>query len=467
MRAVNGLLHHVTRTIERYRMFGAGAQVGVAVSGGADSVCLLHVLAELAAGWGLQLKVLHVNHQLRGSESQADAEFVEKMACRLGLPLILREVNVAAAVDNLEQAARVARMSVFREAIESGAVDVIAVGHTRSDQAETVLFRFLRGSGTAGLSGIRPVIAPGIVRPLIEVERSDVEQFLRERGIAWREDSSNASPAFARNRIRHQLLPQLAREWNPEIGDTLAHVAEWAQGEEAYWKTEVERLAAEHLEEREGAVILRADVLRDMPVAVARRLVRYALERVKGDLRGIDFRHIESVLHLAELRQRAGGCQAPEVSIRRSFEWIRFQSGRHDLRRPDYRISVLAPQVVRIPGTSTAISLELIEKAETSGLLQCVYNGEMGCLDWGRLSGSLELRNWQAGDQYQPVGSTAPEKIKLLFHQARIPLWDRKLWPVLTSGASIVWALRFGPAAEVAAAGESRTILRIRELGSV
>src|SRR5438105_6744354 len=228
-------------------MFQPGHSVGVAVSGGADSVCLLHVLLELAPRWDLRLSVLHLDHGLRGEESRGDALFVRELAGRLGLPVCIREVQVAAAPDNLEQAARKARLAFFQERIASGSVERVALGHTRSDQAETVLFRFLRGSGTAGLAGIRPVTGDGLVRPLIAVDRADVTRFLRERGIPWREDSTNAGPQFARNRIRHQLLPQLAREWNPAIGEMLAHTADWALGEEAYWQNEIDRLAAEHL----------------------------------------------------------------------------------------------------------------------------------------------------------------------------------------------------------------------------
>ena len=278
MRAVTGLLQRVIHTIDRYRMFTAGQKVGVAVSGGADSVCLLHVLLELAPERCLRLAVLHLNHRLRGGESDQDAEFVRRLSEQLGLPFHLREADLAGCAegrgkpgcfretretprrsqylhpDNLEQAARHARLAFFREMTESLTVDSVAVGHTRSDQAETVLFRFLRGSGTAGLAGVRPVTSDGVVRPLLAVGRDEVEQFLRDRGIAWREDSSNASPQFARNRIRHDLLPQLASQWNPGIREILANTADWAQAEEAYWAAEIDRLAAGRLLERDGAI---------------------------------------------------------------------------------------------------------------------------------------------------------------------------------------------------------------------
>jgi tRNA(Ile)-lysidine synthase len=324
------LLARVAETIHRYRMFEPGQHAGVAVSGGADSVCLLHVLLELAPQWDLRLSVLHLNHGLRGEESRQDERFVRELAARLGLTATVRAVDVAASSDNLEQAAREARLAFFRQQLAGGNIARIAVGHTRNDQAETVLFRFLRGSGGAGLAAIRPVTADGIVRPLLGVGRAEVEQYLRERGIAWREDSSNASLQFARNRIRHQLLPQLAREWNPAIGESLNRAADWALAEEEYWAAEIGRLAAGHLVERVGAVIARVDGLRGLPLAAARRLVRHALERTKGDLREIGLRsyrrHPEAGVFPAGARARAGAGG-------RSGAVARLASFRHSLRR--------------------------------------------------------------------------------------------------------------------------------------
>jgi tRNA(Ile)-lysidine synthase len=409
--------------------------------------------------------VLHLNHQLRGEESRQDAEFVRDLAARLGLPFLIREADVAGSSDNLEQAARQARLAFFSEMLAAGEVARVALGHTRSDQAETVLFRFLRGSGTAGLAGIRPVTSQGLVRPLIEIERSEVAQFLRDRGIGWREDSSNATLQFARNRIRHQLLPQLAAVWNPAIVQTLAHTADWALAEEAYWEAEIDRLASAHLSIGPGAVCVRVDALAALPLAAARRLVRRAMELVKSNLRGVDFGHIAAVLKLASSGAGSGRVQAPGLDICRSFEWLRFSGPeRNHHLESSYQLAAAIPGILPVPGTSLAFSLELIEKAEILAGSDNVYNNEVDCLDWQRLSGSLELRNWRPGDQYQPAGSTGKEKIKTLFQQARIPLWERRHWPVLSNGTSIVWVRLFGPAAEFAASAGSRLVLKVREV---
>jgi tRNA(Ile)-lysidine synthase len=451
-------------TIQRYRMFEPGQHVGVAVSGGADSVCLLHVLRELAPQWDLRLSVLHLNHRLRGEESLADEQFVREMAARLGLPAIVRTVDVGAAPGNLEQAARQARLAFFRDQLKAGGMARVATGHTRNDQAETVLFRFLRGSAGAGLAAIRPVTAEGIVRPLLAAGRAEVEQYLAERGIAWREDSSNATLEFARNRIRHQLLPQLTRDWNPNIGETLSRAADWALAEEEYWEGEITALAARILLDRDGAVLVRAAALRDLPLAVARRLVRCAMERVKGDLRGVDFGHIAAVLKMASSPLGHGRVQAPGVEVERSLDWVRLvNSGARRQNLSGYRVPAPVPGLVLVPGTGIGICLELVEKAESLDKANSVYNGVMGCVDWSVLSGSLEIRNWMPGDQYRPKGSAGEEKIKTLFQKARVPRWERRHWPVVTDGSAIVWARQFGPANRFAAVPGCPKVLRIRE----
>ncbi len=458
-----GLLERVAGTIERYGMVRPGQCVGVAVSGGADSVCLLHVLLRLAPRWNLRLHVLHLNHNLRGEESRGDAEFVRELAAKLELPCSVAEANFSAAQGNLEQAAREARLAFFRETMARGTVDRVAVGHTRSDQAETVLFRFLRGAGTAGLAGIRPVTGEGLIRPLIEAGRDEVEAFLRSRSLAWREDSSNASARFARNRIRQELLPRLAKEWNPGIAENLAQTADWAQAEESYWEEEVHRLAVGRLAEKDGAVLLDVRSLASLPLAAARRLIRRAVEMAKGDLKGIEFRHVEEVLRVAQKREGHGHAGIPGIEAVRSFEWLRFTPKGGMRKSEPYRVPVKAPGTVQLPGGWPAISLELVEKSETSDVFHSVYNSGKGGLDWRRLSSSLEWRSWTPGDRYHPVGSSGTEKIKTLLHRARIPVWDRAGWPVLWDGDAIVWVRRFGPSASVAANSSSTVILKVRE----
>ncbi len=460
------LLDCVVEITSRYNMFARGDRVGVAVSGGADSLCLLLALAELAPRWNLHLTVLHLNHCLRGDAADEDARFVEEWALRLGLPFVIERVDVAVRAaqtgDNLEQAARRVRTEFYRQTMTQHGLQEVATGHTRSDQAETVLFRFLRGAGTAGLAGILPVTIEGVVRPLLTVDRQSVQEFLRSRKIEWREDATNQHETFARNRIRHHLMPQLMREWNPNLPESLARTAVLAREDEEYWIEAVSRAFSELVHPVPPALLIRADQLADRPVALRRRIIRKAIEKVRGDLRQIEFDHIDSILALTERTEGNGRFQAPGVDAFRSFEWLRIAPPGGERQDRDYEFSIEVPATVPLPG-GVVIKLSL----EAPSPENFDYNREETDLDWECVAEPLVLRNWRPGDRYRPAGRSEDLKIKALFQEARVPLWERRHWPVITAAGQIVWARQFGPSQWCAISSSTRSALRVHIFPSV
>ncbi|HXG32263.1 MAG TPA: tRNA lysidine(34) synthetase TilS [Bryobacteraceae bacterium] len=459
------MIERVAATIERYGMFRPGDRVGVAVSGGADSVCLLHVLRELAPRWALRLSVLHLDHRLRGEASRADAEFVRQLAAGLSLPFYPGEADVRslreATGENLEQAARNARRDFFLGFLRSGLLDRVALGHTRSDQAETVMFRLLRGTGLSGLAGILPVTAEGFVRPLLEVSRPEVLAYLGSRGLSWREDATNRDPALARNRIRHQLLPALQRDWNPRLEAALARLAALAQEEEDYWRAETDRLEAAHAVRRGRAYFVRVRPLSELPRPVARRLVRRLIERARGDLRRIEYEHVEQALELARREKGDGRICLPGLVVWRSFDWIRFSPSGEEFPQA-FRREVAIPGYYPLPDGGR-LQLELAE-ARAGALCASGYNrGGSHLVDRERIRGLLELRSWIPGDRYRPAGHTTVRNLADLFQRARIPHWERGSWPVLESGGRIVWSRGFGAAAELVPDARTRWVLKISE----
>jgi tRNA(Ile)-lysidine synthase len=446
------MIDRVAATIERHGMRGVGNRVGVALSGGADSTFLLHALYEL----GLAAAVLHFNHRLRGVESDRDEEFARELASRFALPCHVLAVPLAEG--NVEQEARRARYEFFEAQIVAGACDTVATGHTLDDQAETVLYRFLRGGGTAGLSGIRPATTTGIIRPLIELRRGEIRGWLAERNISWREDSSNANVEFVRNRIRLRHMPELTSDLNPSLPEVLASTAAWARGEEEYWKEEVDRLGTSYLVQNPETVLIDTKPFVALPVAVQRRLLRRAIELIRGSLRGIDFRHTEAVRAMMFTREGSGRLQLPDLDVYRSFDWLRLAPIGFDSRRErDFETPLSIPGRTELPDRLIAIDVE-------PGCNPTVYNEVGQGLDWDRCAGPLLLRNWRPGDQYQRMGRPVAEKIKTLFQEFRVPLWERRSWPVIARNDSIVWTRRFGVASEFAAGPESRNILMIREV---
>lgn len=463
------MLDRVAEYIERHHMPEPGQRVGVAVSGGADSVFLLHAMRELAPRWNLRLSMVHIEHGIRGEASVADADFVAKLAETFGLPFHLRRADVPAMAGNLEQAARKVRQSFYSELIATGAVDRVATGHTRSDQAETVMFRILRGSGPTGLAGILPVTREGLIRPLLGIDREEIETWLRERGITWRDDETNLNRTYARNRLRHEVLPLLRDGFNPQLDQALSNLADVARDEEAYWASEL----ASHQQPTTNnhQLVLPVSQLAQAPNALARRLVRRAVESVKGDLHGMTLGLIDEVIEVARAESGHGRLQGPGLDVCRSFEWIRIAAAPFETGEADFALSLEVPGSVELPGSRARIVLQVLEKdasAEASGKIPCVRVGDE--LDWQRFRGGddapdLKLRNWRAGDQYRRVGQTKPEKIKFFFQEARVPLWERRDWPIITFHGQIVWARRFGAAAEFAKGPGSRSVLQVSETG--
>lgn len=446
------VIERVAATIERHQMLARGHRIGIAISGGADSVFLLHALREL--GWAAAL--LHVNHHLRGAESDADETFVRGLAANFGLPIHV--FNAPIPSGNIEQEARRARYEFFSSRTAAGDCDAIATGHTLDDQAETVFYRFIRGAGTAGLRAILPVTESHIIRPLLDLRREDIRHWLKEREIPWREDRTNLDPEFLRNRIRLQHLPELTASLNPALPEVLAATADWARSEEEYWTHELDRLEPNYLLHGPETVLIDTKPFLKLPVAVQRRLLRRAIQKVRASLRAIDFHHIEAIRAMMTTREGSGRIQLPDLDIYRSFDWLRLAPIGFDSRlERDFETPLTVPGRTEVPERLLTIDIELAPQPH-------VYNDCEQGLDWDRCVGSLLLRNWRPGDQYRRYGHSAAEKIKTLFQEYRVPLWQRRTWPVIARGNSILWTRRFGVASEFAAGPESRTVLIIREV---
>jgi tRNA(Ile)-lysidine synthase len=425
------------------KLLRPGLRVAVGLSGGADSVALLRALAERSRELGLVLHAAHLHHGLRGEEADADLAFARSLAADLGLPFHEARVdteaeakaNAASAkpAETIEEAARRLRYGWFRQLMASGEVEAVATAHTRDDQAETVLAKFLRGAWTEGLSGIHPVVEfpeGRILRPLLSTTRAEVEAYLAALGQNWREDSSNRHLTFTRNRIRHELLP-LLEGWNPRLREHLAQMAQLALDEEAWWQAELARLGPQLLLPgkpvrgggREAADGLALDVTRLAALAPAlqRRLLRYAAEQLGA---AVDFPSTEALRTMA-LAGRAG--QKLELA----------QGLRAERTHRELRLAVLpvakagtaaaesAPEyTVAIPGEILAPAFGLRLRIEATG----THEGQ-----------TATLRNWKPGDRVRLRHSSGPSKVKEVLERLRVTGSSRAFWPVLELDGRIAW----------------------------
>jgi tRNA(Ile)-lysidine synthase len=462
------LLDRVSEIIPRYNMLSAGDRVGIAVSGGADSVVLLHIFRRLAAQFQVHPIVLHVNHHLRGQESDEDEEFVRSLAESLGLPIFVEHARPGAG--NLEQEVRNVRRQFFLKLMhQERAVEHVALGHTRNDQAETVLFRLIRGSGLAGLAGMRIKTSEGLIRPLLQCSREEVRQWANAEGLSWREDSSNADLRFARNRIRHEIMPELARHFNSNIEFTLAGTADLAATEEDYWQKEIEPIYAEITKRTHLGLVLAISTLKMLHLAVQRRLIRRAASEIRGSLRGLDMSHIDAILNLGGSQHGHDRVLVPELDTLRSFDQLLLsRPGTLGGQERGYHCNLSFGQKCELPFSAGCICVQYVnsEPRICVNFKEDQEFSEVVDLDGHQIAvagrpGSLAVRNWEPGDYLHRAGHQGAEKIKSLFQEYRVPLWERRHWPVLVYENEIVWARRFGCAHKFKSSADSRSIVRV------
>ncbi len=489
------LLHHM----EAQEFLRPGDCVGVAVSGGADSVALLLLLLELREKLGIVLSVVHFNHKLRGKASDADEKFVAKLASKHKLEFHSASADVARKAKkekaNLEDAGRRARYDYFRSLVDSGACTRIAVAHTADDQAETVLAHILRGTGLAGLSGIHPVADP-VYRPILTIRRDELRAYLRRKKQSWREDATNRDTKRMRARIRKRLLPLLEKQFQPAIVEHLATLANLAREDEAFLNALAEEKLASvvHKRPRETRIAI-ADLFstgkkglntefaedtestekkqntestedkqrNNTTAAMSKRIVRCIVEELKHSSGQLSAQHVEAVLNLA--RSGHAGLSLPlpgGVEVRRERDALLFRarSNAQSKSAPgsvcefSYNIDLSrGSQDLRVPELGCVFRFRVIDwplqGAETSK--------RETVLDRDRLRSPLILRNWRPGDRLRPVGHQNAHKLKRLLNEKRVSRWERDGWPVLTSDGILAWARGFPVAAEFAAYEESRT----------
>jgi tRNA(Ile)-lysidine synthase len=457
-------LQSVLVYIRREGLLHAGDRLGVAVSGGADSVALLRIMLELRQELGIVLSIVHFNHKLRGAEADTDEKFVTQLAHRHDLELHVSSSHVAAHARSqhlsLEAAARQLRYQYFRQLLEKKRLNRIATGHTLDDQAETVLLRIIRGAGTRGLAGVYPqLLVDGsqfsVIRPLLQTRRKLLETYLREIGQDWREDSSNRDLRHARNRVRHGILPRLERTLNPAVRESLAETADIARSEEEYWQKEVTRALSDVWQAE--SLTLKPTELGALPLALRRRMVRAATESLGLKL---EFRHVEEILDLDQRGPRSA--MLPEgwlLSVTKNG--LQFDPpSRTTTTNSDYEYKLTVPGMIHVPEAAACF-----EAARVPGSAVPSYNPDH-MLDPVLLQQELTVRNWRPGDRYWPAHSKAPKKIKELLQELQVTGTERRLWPVVVSGQEIVWVRGFPSPARLLPREGDHEALVIRELPS-
>ncbi len=498
------LAQAVLEYVRKQRLLNAGDRVGVAVSGGADSVALLRVMLELQRELGAVLSVVHFDHKLRGAESDADQQFAAELAAKHKLELTCDSGNVAEYAAkkrlSLETAAREMRYAYFERLLAETSLDRIATAHTLDDQAETVLMRLIRGTGMRGLGGIHPEIivknageevCGTIVRPMLGVRRRELQRYLAGLAQAWREDSTNADVKYTRNRVRHILMPLLEREFNPAIAERFSEFGEIAREDEKAWRKESNKLIGPMMrlstpEWAHGvymgfappvspAVVPDAKVLEKVkepgpwlmnvaldlekllaqPVSVQRRILQF----FENAFMPLEFRHVEAILQLVGDESKEG------KELRLPYGWTAVRRGKElQFLTPDQRERIPTDYAYEfpVPGTVTVWEANVVLEALIIPRSANTEDKEE-LLDTGLTEKGLCVRNWQPGDRFWPAHTKSPCKIKELLQDRHVTGENKKLWPVVASGSEIVWVRGLRPPAHLRPKRGSREALLIRE----
>jgi len=463
---VQSLPQTIFAFIGKHRLLKAGDRVGVAVSGGADSVALLRLLLDLRKQLGVVLSVVHFNHKLRGVESEEDERFVAKLAQEHNLAFPCESGDVRAHAErerlSLETAARHMRYEYFRRLLIEGTLNRIATAHTLDDQAETVLLRIARGAGSRGLAGIYPRLSvvgsqssanASIIRPLLGTRRKDLEAYLQELRQPWREDTSNRDLRHTRNRVRHGILPRLERNLNPAVREALAETAEIARAEEEYWEHEL----ADVLPTVWKAGVLKLRALVALPLALQRRIIRAAAESL--GLR-LEFRHVDEILQLTSNHPGTSKTAVlPEGwAVLRKDDELKIEPEGLPSKPSDYEFRLPLPGTVEVPQLGSRFEAVLVSQATAE-----VYNREH-LLNPALLGQELRVRNWRPGDRFWLPHTKAPKKVKELLQTRHLAGPEKKLWPVVVNGSDVIWVRGFPVPSHLQAENRASQMVIIREV---
>jgi len=437
------ILRKAAAAITAHTMLDRGDHVIAGVSGGADSVALLCVLCSLQKKWGLRLTVAHLNHMLRGGAARREVAFVRELAGRRGLRCIVGERDVRAVKAetgcSLQEAARIARYRFFYELREELGAQKIALGHTANDQAETLLMWLIRGTSGAGLAGIPPVRDGLFIRPLLAVTRSEIEAYLAQQQVSFIPDSSAGEPHYLRNKIRHQLMTLLEKEYNPRMVQTLSRLAELVRADNEVLDRRVREIVAPLLASRnERGASCPVAFIAGQPAPLRGRIIKAALAGLKGGGQGIYHQHVTAVDRLAGGAGRSRTIQLPAGwSATREYDRLIFMREKPLQQHYCYAVDRVPARVsIAEIGRDMILAVEDLQEPAAELLAR---EKKIDFLDYDALQLPLTVRTWRPGDRFHPLGMSGSKKLKDFFIDNKISPRLRRSIPVLLSRDTIVW----------------------------
>jgi tRNA(Ile)-lysidine synthase len=418
-------------------------KVLVGVSGGADSIALLHVLHKFSRIQNYSLIVAHINHMSRGKDSDIDAGFVESVAEKLKLPFYLKKIDIG--VERLklktsfQDAARIIRYQFFEETLQSVGGNRIALGHTADDQVETILINIIRGTGLKGLAGI-PQVRNCIIRPFLEFYRKDLETYLKKNDFSFREDSSNLDKKYLRNRIRHELIPHL-ETYNPSVKKCLQVMSGIVRIDDSLLSLTTRDIFKQKFgKDNEKNIIWEIEDFQSYPIALRQRLVREIFSHIIGDMQAITSHHVQQIINLFNSPKAGKVLNIPRgVTVTCSYDSVLFSKITDGICGN----KLLVTQIV-IPGTTELLKgpIRRVKTQIIAGTLRVfsLNTERQAFFDLEKTGLGIQVRFFRAGDRFCPLGMTGRKKLKSFFIDQKVPQRMRSHIPILTNADDdIIW----------------------------
>lgn len=459
------MLERVKATIKKHSMLASGDKVLAGVSGGPDSVALVHVLKTISKEYDITVFVAHLNHCFRGRDSAEDADFVRKLSAELGLESFVesRDVTRFLTESNLstQAGARLVRYEFFKKAAAYFGCNKLATGHNANDQAETVLNNFLRGSGPTGLAGIPPIRNGEVIRPLIEVTRSEIENYCADNNLCYRTDKSNLKKVYTRNRIRLELIPYLEKEYNNNLVETLVRTSEIFREEEhfiqaetlKYWETVIK-------DEKPAKLQFNIEPFRELPTVIQKRIIRQAWEKLTGAIFNLNFVHLANIIDFVNNARTGSVFNLPKgMTLVKSYGCFSMSEALPHALDVEYSYEVRVPGETHIPETGQILLAQITKESMTDSQ----KGPDEINIDLNLVKLPLTVRSRRPGDWFRPFGFDGSKKLKKFFIDGKIPRDLRERYPIVTSAdGNIVWVAGLKADRRWLATPDTKQFLRLK-----
>lgn len=461
------MISKVLEAIEKYNLINNGDGIVIGVSGGADSLCLLHILSSLKEKMGLRLFVAHVNHMIRGEESLGDESFVKDVCRELNIVLESVHIDIKKLAGerglSLEEAGRIERYRFFDSVADLRGANKVAVAHNKNDQAETVLMNIIRGTGLDGLKGME-YKRGRIIRPLLEIERSEIESYCREHGLKPRTDSSNLENIYTRNRIRLDLIPYIDNLFKTDIVNSVSRMANLVKEDSSFIEQQIDKVYNDiNVEIKDNEATLNLELVKGYHIAAVRRVIRNLIKAIRGNLRGIGNVHIDSITDLIENGRTGAMLHLPGgLRVLKSYEMLKIYLYGEEPGVQDFDKRLIIPGTTYIDEINSSVEAVIIDALEdVRDFIRAKGESMVQFFDYDRLKSGINIRYRRDGDLFKPLGSIGTKKLKEFFIDSKIPRHFRDQIPLISKDKEIMWIIGHKISDKFKVTENTKTILKL------